>query len=123
NSKVVIFQKNTAVEKLLASYKVQPFCWSFDPSENALHIKKSVSTSQTVLQFTYKNQPFEVNIPFTDYASTENAINAMMVLLYLGYDSHTVESRMKMLYPIEMRLKVKNGINNTTLIDDSYISD
>ena len=27
------------------------------------------------------------------------------------------------LYPVEMRLKVKNGINNTTLIDDSYSSD
>jgi alanine racemase len=30
---------------------------------------------------------------------------------------------MKWLYPVEMRLKVKTGINNTTLIDDSYSSD
>jgi alanine racemase len=30
---------------------------------------------------------------------------------------------MQWLYPVEMRLKVKNGINNTTLIDDSYSSD
>src|SRR5690606_9361000 len=32
-------------------------------------------------------------------------------------------NRMQMLYPMEMRLKVKNGINNSTIIDDSYISD
>jgi alanine racemase len=30
---------------------------------------------------------------------------------------------MELLFPVEMRLKVKNGINNTTLIDDSYSSD
>jgi alanine racemase len=26
-------------------------------------------------------------------------------------------------YPVEMRLKVKNGINNCSIIDDSYSSD
>jgi alanine racemase len=30
---------------------------------------------------------------------------------------------MQLLYPVEMRLKVKNGINNCTIIDDSYSSD
>jgi alanine racemase len=47
----------------------------------------------------------------------------MMVLLHFGYDHQTIEHRMELLYPVEMRLKVKNGINNTTLIDDSYSSD
>jgi len=30
---------------------------------------------------------------------------------------------MSQLFPVEMRLKVKNGIHNTTIIDDSYSSD
>lgn len=120
---VVIFQKNNLVEQLLESYKAKSFCWSFEKSDNTLFIKKSTSKHETTLIFTYNNQNFEVKIPFTDYASTENAINAMMVLLHLGYDKQTVENRMQMLYPIEMRLKVKNGINNSTIIDDSYISD
>lgn len=120
---VVIFQKNELVEQLLESYKTKSFCWSFEKSENTLFIKKSISKHDTALAFTFNSQNFEVKIPFTDYASTENAINAMMVLLHLGYDNQTVENRMKMLYPIEMRLKVKNGINNSTIIDDSYISD
>ena len=30
---------------------------------------------------------------------------------------------MQMLFPIEMRLQLKPGINNTTIIDDSYSSD
>lgn len=120
---VVIFQKNELVVQLLDSYKAKSFYWSFEKSDNALFIKKSTSKNVTTLEFTFNNQDFKVKIPFSDYASTENAINAMMVLLHLGYDKQTVENRMQMLYPIEMRLKVKNGINNSTIIDDSYISD
>jgi alanine racemase len=123
HSDVVIFQKNELVEQLLQTYQANSFCWSFEKSDNALFIKKSTSKNVTTLTFTFHYQDFEVKIPFSDYASTENTINAMMVLLHLGYDKQTVENRMQMLYPMEMRLKVKNGINNSTIIDDSYISD
>ncbi len=120
---VVIYRKNIEVEKALDSCYIKQFVWSFTDEADALFIKKTLSGNLTLLQFNYNNQAFEVKIPFLDEASVENAIHSMMVLLYLNYDKQTVESRMQMLYPIEMRLKVKNGINNTTIIDDSYISD
>ncbi len=123
NCEVVIYQKNNEIENALEKYFVKQFVWSFSNETDALFIKKSLSGNVTRLQFSYNSQDFEVEIPFSDYASVENAVNSMMVLLYLNYDKPTIESRMKMLYPIEMRLKVKNGINNTTIIDDSYISD
>jgi alanine racemase len=66
---------------------------------------------------------FTISIPFQDQASVENAIQCLMVLLYLDYNQTTIQDRMQKLFPVEMRLKVKNGINNTTLIDDSYSSD
>ena len=50
-------------------------------------------------------------------------MQCLMVMLYFKYDQDTIQQRMTMLYPVEMRLKVKNGSNNTTLIDDSYSSD
>jgi alanine racemase len=56
-------------------------------------------------------------------ASVENAISCLMVLLYFKYDEKTIQNRMELLYPVEMRLKVKNGINNCSIIDDSYSSD
>ena len=65
----------------------------------------------------------DIHIPFQDDASIENAIHCLMVLLHLGYDRVTIEHRMYLLYPVEMRLKVKDGINSTTIIDDSYSSD
>lgn len=123
NCEVIIYQKNSEIENALENYFVKQFVWSFSDETDALFIKKSLSGNATLLRFSYNNQNFEVEIPFTDYASVENAVNSMMVLLYLNYDKQAIESRMRMLYPIEMRLKVKNGINNTTIIDDSYISD
>src|SRR5690606_5660163 len=90
---------------------------------DALCIKKSLSGNVTLLEFNYNNQNFQVKIPFSDDASIQHAVKSVMVLLYLNYDKQSIESRMQMLYQIEMRLKIKNGINNTTIIDDSYISD
>ena len=37
--------------------------------------------------------------------------------------SSTIQNRFKCLYPVQMRLEVKNGINNCSIIDDSYSSD
>lgn len=120
---VVIYRKNHEISMALEHYFVKQFVWSFSNESDALYIKKSVSRNITQLHFSYNHQDFEVEIPFSDDASVENAVHSMMVLLYLNYDKPTIEARMKMLYPIEMRLRVKNGINSTTLIDDSYISD
>jgi len=123
NAKVVIFQKNKDVDLVLNQYDIQRFSWSFSNESDSIFIKKTSSENTTFFEFNFENQDFKVEIPFTDDASIENAIHSMMVLLYLRYDKSVVKSRMKELYPIEMRLKIKNGINNTTLIDDSYISD
>jgi alanine racemase len=63
----------------------------------------------------------KLKIPFQDTASIENAISCLMA--YFDYDIATIQSRMLLLFPVEMRLKVKTGINNCSLIDDSYSSD
>lgn len=123
NAEVLIYQKNTQVANALEHYTTKQFVWSFSDETNSLCIKKSNSADKTILEFNYDAQEFKVQIPLMDDASVENAVNSMMVLLYLGYDKQILERSMQMLYPIEMRLKVKNGINNCTIIDDSYISD
>jgi alanine racemase len=63
---------------------------------------------------------FDVKIPFQDEASIENAISCLMVLLYFEYDEATIQNRMELLYPVEMRLKVKTesiiAVLSTTVI-------
>lgn len=127
NSKRIIYQKNKDIDFMLSS--VLPsrvrglFSWSFSDKTADVFISKTELQDKTILQVQYNELNFEFEISFQDEASIENAISCLMVLLSFNYDPETIQNRMKWLYPVEMRLKVKNGINNCTLIDDSYSSD
>ncbi|HUH26002.1 MAG TPA: bifunctional UDP-N-acetylmuramoyl-tripeptide:D-alanyl-D-alanine ligase/alanine racemase, partial [Flavobacterium sp.] len=71
----------------------------------------------------HQNQTFEVEYPFTDKASVYNISTCISTLLYLGIKSEAIQKSVPQLPSINMRLQVKNGKNNCTLIDDSYASD
>ena len=122
HSKLIIYQKNKVIDSLLES-KIKSFSWSYTDETADVFISKKEIQDKTALQIRNDKDNFEVQIPFQDEASVENAITCLMVLLSFKYDKTTIQNRMQWLYPVEMRLKIKNGINNTTLIDDSYSSD
>ena len=122
NSEVLIYNKNKTIDAFL-NPKLKTFSWSCkDENADIFIVKKSI-LDKTILHIRYENENFDIKIPFQDDASIENAVSCLMVLLFLKYDHKTIESRMELLFPVEMRLKLKNGINNTTIIDDSYSSD
>ena len=121
-AKVLVYQKNDVVESSI-SPKTTAFSWSFSDKKATVFIAKKSIQDATSLTITFQNKAFEIEIPFQDEASIENAISCLMVLLHYNYGVKTIQNRMALLYPIEMRLEVKNGIHNSTLIDDSYSSD
>ena len=122
DAQVVIYNKNPAIDALI-SPEITRFCWSYTDSNASVLITKKGILDKTVLTVQLENEQFEIKIPFQDEASVENAISCLMVLLYFKYEKKTIQNRMELLYPVEMRLKVKNGINNCSIIDDSYSSD
>ncbi|EJL65924.1 bifunctional UDP-N-acetylmuramoyl-tripeptide:D-alanyl-D-alanine ligase/alanine racemase [Flavobacterium sp. CF136] len=130
-SPVIIYQKNEIVDSCLsqfaAEYMLHPrklFSWSYtDKSADVFILKKENKNETTAIQYRYQKQKFDLKIPFSDSASIENAISCLLVLLYFDFDSVVIQSRMQGLYPVEMRLEVKNGIHNCSIIDDSYSSD
>lgn len=119
---VLIMNKNKTIEAFL-NPKIKTFTWSSDHGKADVFVIAKETEDKTELKITFEAVCFKITIPFNDQASIENAIQCLMVLLYFKYDHDVIQSRMMQLYPVEMRLKVKNGINNTTLIDDSYSSD
>ena len=122
NTEILIYNKNKTIDAFI-NQKIKTFSWSCkDETADVFIVIKSI-LDKTVLKIRYLNTTFEIKIPFKDDASIENSIQCMMVLLYFGYDYKTIENRMSLLFPVEMRLKIKTGINNTVLIDDSYSSD
>lgn len=119
---VMILNKNKTIQAFV-NPKIKTFSWCSDNKSADVYITKKNLGDLTELQVTYKEDTFPILIPFQDQASIENAIHCMMVMLYFGYNPKVIQTRMAQLYPVEMRLKVKNGIYNCTLIDDSYSSD
>ncbi|WP_396182998.1 bifunctional UDP-N-acetylmuramoyl-tripeptide:D-alanyl-D-alanine ligase/alanine racemase [Flavobacterium sp.] len=120
--KVLILNKNKSIIAFI-NPKINTFSWCSDDKSADVYITKKNTDELTILYVTYQEDTFTITIPFHDQASIENAIHCMMVMLYFGYNQKVIQTRMAQLYPVEMRLKVKNGINNTTIIDDSYSSD
>ncbi|HEX8562808.1 MAG TPA: bifunctional UDP-N-acetylmuramoyl-tripeptide:D-alanyl-D-alanine ligase/alanine racemase [Flavobacterium sp.] len=119
---VLICHKNKTVDAFLGP-STPTFTWSCKEELADVLISKKSIVDKTQLTIRHKRNVFDIKIPFQDDASIENAIQCLMVLLHFGYDAHMIENRMELLFPVQMRLKVKNGINNTTIIDDSYSSD
>ena len=122
HSKLLIYQKNKVVDALIES-RMKTFSWSYTDETADVFVTRKPFNEKTILHIRQGKDHFEIKIPFQDDASVENAVTCLMVLLSFKYDKQTIQNRMQWLYPVEMRLKVKNGINNTTLIDDSYSSD
>jgi Alr-MurF fusion protein len=119
-SDVLIYQKNNVVDGLISPNQ-KTFTWSFTDKNAAVYIvrnKKSIDVHT-------KNEivSWQVDLIAKNDATVENTISCLMVLLSLKYDIATIQSRINLIYPIEMRLQIKDGINNSTIIDDSYSSD
>jgi Alr-MurF fusion protein len=103
--------------------RVKKFTWSTKGKGdlNVTSILKESSSTHITIQ--YQASVTDFIIPFADDASIENALHCMTVLTYLEVDKSSIVSRMNDLPPVAMRLEQKSGINNCTLINDSYNSD
>ena len=77
----------------------------------------------TTITFDFKGQTIGYTIPYADEASIENSITCACTALYLGLTPEQIVERMAHLEPLAMRLEVKQGARNVTLINDSYNSD
>lgn len=71
----------------------------------------------------YKNEEIECLIPFRDRASVENGIICWATLLAMGYSPEEADLRLEKLSAVSMRLSLKTGINQCSVIDDSYSAD
>ena len=120
---VLIYKKDPLVDSCIPA-TIKTVSWSFVDQKATVFINSKVTHNGiTTLSYQYNNHDFTLDIPFQDKASIENSISCLLVMLYFKYDLATIQSRMALLFPVEMRLKVKNGINNCSIIDDSYSSD
>lgn len=79
--------------------------------------------NQHKVHLCYNEQKEQLTIPFADKGSLENVLTCILVMLELGYTFDTIADRIILLRPLDMRLMLKRGINNSSIIDDSYSND
>ncbi|MHC1708610.1 MAG: bifunctional UDP-N-acetylmuramoyl-tripeptide:D-alanyl-D-alanine ligase/alanine racemase [Bacteroidales bacterium] len=77
----------------------------------------------TDIQLEFKDTEKQFRVPFTDDASVENALHCICIMLSLNYEPDLVNQRISRLTPIAMRMELKEGINNCSIVNDSYSSD
>lgn len=105
------------------SPKMKCFTWSHKVKANLQVGKITHASHDTEIQGIFNNEFIAIKIPFTDDASIENAIHCWATMLCLGYTNKLIALRMLRLSPVAMRLELKEGINNCSVINDSYNSD
>lgn len=115
--------------EVLGNYKSElagktVFTWSTASNSASLYVyqKETVSGNMQLSAY-FDGSEIKSNVPFSDEASVENSITCWLALLAMGYSNEIIKQRMVSLSPVKMRLELKNGINDCSVIDDSYNSD
>ncbi len=103
--------------------KLKFLSWSRKTKADLQIGRVNKTSDETEIQGIWLNRFLKIKIPFTDDASIENAIHCWALMLHLGYKSEVIEERMTLLSPVAMRLELKEGINDCSIINDSYSSD
>ncbi len=105
-------------------------------SRQSTHFKNNktvfINTENADVTYTFKNNLLHYNsvavnhgftIPFKDEASVKNCVTCITILLHFNYTTNEIQHGLNLLQPIALRLEVKNGVNNSIIINDFYNSD
>lgn len=114
---------NEAVAGLYKQVHFEIFSWSSVTNAELQVLNIVKEEDRTLLTADHKGSIIKITIPFTDDASVENAITCLCVLLYLKVPPAEIEKKMSRLHAVAMRLELRDGINNTSIINDSYSAD
>lgn len=111
--------------EMAASYPAIPlFTWTLSGKKAALAVEAAdTADNGRVLRCTAAEGSFEAVIPFADQASTENAVSVIACCLAENLPDRIITKGMAELPAVAMRMEVKRGKNDCTLIEDYYNSD
>ncbi len=97
--------------------------WSRTQRASLQILSEFADGKNTKIKALYKGEEKEINLPFCDTASIENAMHCWLCLLHLGLSDKQISAGLNELQAVAMRLELKEGQNNCLLINDFYNSD
>ena len=129
NSELVIYNKDderldVAVKELQQQNETIKIFTRSRKSDADLLLKTiRKSEDQSLLTCVYHEKEFSFSIPFSDEAAVDNALTCCAVLLSIDIPPEDIQQKMPHLRPVEMRLEMKQGMNNCSVINDGYSAD
>ncbi len=97
--------------------------WSMKQHPKAMVHKIKKVESGTIISYKFKNKLNDFLIPFHDSISLENALHCITFLFYSGFYKNIKPENIRNIQPVAMRMELKQGINNCSIINDAYNSD
>jgi alanine racemase len=115
---VIHCQDHAPIERLIREAGLPSLSWGLS-SSSGIQVR-SESGKFTV---SFKGKSFTLLLPFADKASVENCLHCVAAMIHLGYSSDVIQQRIRSLQAVPMRLELKEGINQSLVIDDTYNND
>jgi Alr-MurF fusion protein len=77
----------------------------------------------TQIKLQSDGKTLNVRVPFTDEASIENVTHCLVLMWTLGFSEIEINARVQQIRQPSMRLELKEGVQNSLIIDDTYNND
>lgn len=128
NCKKLIFNADSEIiknltEEYCAANSIEKIDWSQKNPKATIFFSVKKENGFTGITATTQNKNYQFKIPFTDGSSVENACHCFATASVLSQNLQLLLPEFEKLYPVEMRLEIKQGINNCLLVNDYYNSD
>ena len=125
NSSTLIYNNdNTLIRETLEKKRfshLQKISWGKHRNSYYKIISQKTLQNSTIVEFAHSSQWLE--IPFTDAASIENVLNISAFLMNMGYSLSWISKQLTMLSPLSKRMEIKEALNHSILINDTYSLD
>ncbi|QZT36403.1 bifunctional UDP-N-acetylmuramoyl-tripeptide:D-alanyl-D-alanine ligase/alanine racemase [Halosquirtibacter xylanolyticus] len=82
-----------------------------------------IGDMSTAIVLRFEGKDYSFTIPYKDEAAIENAILSASFVLSMGLWCDECVNKLAHLERVSLRLEIKEGLQNATIIDDSYNSD
>lgn len=103
--------------------KIDKYTYGHSDSATVKILEVVSSLTNTSISILHNQEKFTFSIPFTDDASIKNSLICLTTLISLNIDYKQIKDEFSQLLPIEMRLEIKEAINHSILINDTFNSD
>jgi alanine racemase len=111
------------IDNFCSENSIEKIDWSFKNKNARVVFSVKTETDFTSITTNFNQQVVDFIIPFTDESSIENACHCFAAASVLSSNLKIIIPQFLKLQTVEMRLEIKQGINNCLLVNDYYNSD